>query len=231
MLKPLQKQANLTLSAPLIKMTALKIPELAALKANDQDAWNDAYDWLWPVLLGASHARLGIMFPAEVEEVAVESFEEIYEKRANLSSVEEVPDLAQDIADKRAISRWRKLMAKKRGSGKVVSLDAISQIGEGEDKARPVPAADTPHLDELDVKDLRKILITLQQELKAEFKQALNDLYIERLSYEEISQKRGWPVGSVGVYVSRGLKAMREQRKKYPRLVEEAMMFFRLLFV
>jgi DNA-directed RNA polymerase specialized sigma24 family protein len=37
----------------------------------------------------------------------------------------------------------------------------------------------------------------------------LSDFFLGGLSYEEIAKKRGVAVGSVGVYLKRGLEAMR----------------------
>jgi DNA-directed RNA polymerase specialized sigma24 family protein len=37
----------------------------------------------------------------------------------------------------------------------------------------------------------------------------LSDFFLRGLRYEEIANKRGVAVGSVGVYLKRGLKAMR----------------------
>ena len=211
-------------------MAALKIPDLAALKANDQVAWDDAYDWLWPELYGASHARLGITFPAEVEEVAIESFEEIYEQRAGLKSVESMPALARDIADKRAINRFEKLTAKKRDARKVQSLNVTVQNDEGEERPKLDPPSETPRLSDLDLKDIRCIIKTLEAELKAEHKQALSDFFLKGLRYEEISQNRGWPIGNVGAYIKRGLETMRKQRLKYPELVKAAMQYLTMIF-
>ena len=92
-----------------------------------------------------------------------------------------------------------------------------------------VPAGKLTHLDEIDEKDIQNILETLQAELKPQHKQALSDFFIKRKTFKEISRERGWPIGSVGVYVKRGLEAMRKQRLKYPELTNEAMRYIMMM--
>jgi DNA-directed RNA polymerase specialized sigma24 family protein len=178
------------------------------------------------VVLGAAHARLGATFPEEIEDVAIEALEEIAAKVSQVKAVEEFPKLARSIAGNLAVSRWRSLTAQKRGAGKGESLDDPRMDGNHHLEPRSV----TPRLDTMDLKELRELLAALQTDLKPEFKAALDDFFLEGLSYEEISQKRGWPIGTTGVYIQRGLAAMRQQRKKHSKLLKEAAAFLRLLF-
>jgi len=199
---------------------------LNALRAGDPEAWDALFDWLWPVALAAAHARLGATFPEEIEDVAIEALEEIAAKASQVKTVEEFPKLVRSIAGNQAVSRWRSLTAQKRGAGRVESLDAPRM--DGDHYLEPQSA--TPRLDAMDLKELRKLLAVLQTGLKPEFKAALDDFFLGGLSYEEISRKRGWPIGTIGVYIQRGLAAMRQQREKNPSLLKEAAAYLRLLF-
>jgi DNA-directed RNA polymerase specialized sigma24 family protein len=87
------------------------------------------------------------------------------------------------------------------------------------------PTVNPTQIENLDAKDIQDIIETLQKGLKPEYRQALHDFYILGWSHEQISEKRGWPKGSVGVYLHRGLEAMRKQRLKYPQLTKEAMQY------
>ena len=46
-------------------------------------------------------------------------------------------------------------------------------------------------------------------ELKPPLGEVLSDFFLHGLRYEEIAKKRGMAAGSVGVYLKRGLEAMR----------------------
>jgi DNA-directed RNA polymerase specialized sigma24 family protein len=200
-------------------------PDLAALKAGDEDAWEGAFASLWPVVFAAARARLAATYPGEVEEVAIESLQALAQEVRKAKSAADLPWLARTIADRQAISRWRELTARKRGEGKVQSLDAPLNGGE------PVPelASPAPDLSALDLDELTRLLAALAEGLKPDHKAALGDFFLDGLSYEEISRKRGWATGSVGVYIQRGLAAMRQQRVNRPHLLKEAAAFLRLL--
>jgi DNA-directed RNA polymerase specialized sigma24 family protein len=178
------------------------------------------------VALAAAHSRLGATFPEEIEDVAIEALEGIAAKAFQVKTVEEFPKLARSIAGNQAVSRWRSLTAQKRGAGRVEFPDAPGMDGNHHLE----PQSATPRLDTMDLKELRELLAALQTDLKPEFKAALDDFFMDGLSYEEISRKRGWPIGTIGVYIQRGLAAMRQQREKNPSLLKEAATFLRLLF-
>jgi DNA-directed RNA polymerase specialized sigma24 family protein len=199
--------------------------DLAALKAGDEDAWERAFAALWPVVFAAAHARLAATYPGEVEEVAIESLEALTQKVRKAKSATDLHWLAKTIAERHAISRWRELTAGKRGEGKVQSLDAPLNGGD----PAPEPASPAPDLSALDLDDLSRLLAVLAEGLKPDHKTALHDFFLDGLSYKEISLKRGWASGSIGVYIQRGLAAMREQRVNRMHLLKEAATFLRLL--
>ena len=203
----------------------MQVPDLHALRKGSPDAWENAFEWLWPIALGAALSRLELTYPAEAEDVAITSMEELPAKLASVKSAEDLPRLVKTIAERCAISRWRELTAQKRGDGKVQSLDAALNGGE----PAPEPASPAPDLSTLDLDELSRLLAALAEGLKPDHKAALDDFFLKGLSYEEISRKRGWPIGTIGVYIQRGLAAMRQERKEHPNLLKEAADYLRLL--
>jgi RNA polymerase sigma factor (sigma-70 family) len=180
-------------------------PDLRALQTGDADAWNAAFDWLWPTAFAVAQLKLQPYLPNEVEDVAIEALEELVEKVRELKSVEELKPLAASIAHHRAVSLLRERFAKKRGEGKTESLDAPTD--DGGDPHDP-PLSDSP-LADLEQKELAQRLGQSLSELKPPLGEILSDFFLHRLRYEEIARKRGVAVGSVGVYLKRGLEAMR----------------------
>ena len=180
-------------------------PDLKSLKQGDADAWDEAFRWLWPTVFAVSQLKLQPYFPNEVEDVAIEALEELVEKVREVKSSEELKPLAASIAHHRAVSLLRERFAKKRGEGKTESLDAPT--GEGESK--PEPAAGDSPLADLEQKELAHRLGLSLAELKPPLGEILVDFFLHGLRYEEIATKRGVAVGSVGVYLKRGLEALR----------------------
>jgi RNA polymerase sigma-70 factor (ECF subfamily) len=154
---------------------------------------------------GRRTSRFAPYLPAEIEDVAIEALEELVEKVREVKSVEELKPLAASIAHHRAVSRLRQHFAAKRGSGQTESLDARQQeTGEFPGSA----SADSP-LTALEQKELATILRQLLTELKSPQGEVLADFFLHGLSYEEMAKKHGLAIGSVGVYLKRGLEAIR----------------------
>ena len=180
-------------------------PTLLALQTGDADEWNGAIDWLWPTVFAVAQLKLQPYFPNEIEDVAIEALEELVEKVRAVKSSEELKPLAASIAHHRAVSLLRERFAKKRGEGKTESLDALTEYGET--KHEPA-SGDSPQAD-LEQRELAERLGKSLAELKPPLGEILSDFFLHGLRYEEIAKKRGVAVGSVGVYLKRGLEAMR----------------------
>lgn len=183
----------------------MSAPNLMALQSGDADAWNAAFDWLWPTAFAVAQLKLQPYFPNEVEDVAIVALEEMVEKVRELKSVEELKPLAASIAHHRAVSLLRERFARKRGEGKTESLDAPPE--EGGNPHDP-PSNDSP-LADLEQRELAQRLGQSLAELKPPLGEILSDFFLHGLRYEEIARKRGVAVGSVGVYLKRGLEAVR----------------------
>ena len=55
----------------------MSAPHLQALQHGDAATWDAAFPWLWPAAFGAAHVILQPYLPGEVEDVAIESLEEL----------------------------------------------------------------------------------------------------------------------------------------------------------
>jgi RNA polymerase sigma factor (sigma-70 family) len=183
----------------------MSAPNLNALQTGDQDAWNAAFDWLWPTVFAVAQLKLQPYLPNEVEDIAIEALEELVDKVRSVKSVEELKPLAASIAHHRAVSLLRDRFAKKRGEGKTESFDAPVEDGN---YPHDPPSSDSP-LGDLEQRELAERLGQSLAELKPPLGEILSDFFLHGLRYEEIAKKRSVAVGSVGVYLKRGLEAMR----------------------
>ena len=109
------------------------------------------------------------------------------------------------IAHHRAVSLLREQFAKKRGAGRTESLEAVQEANMAD---CPDPAANSP-LAALEQKELAERLSGTLSDLKPPQGAVLTDFFLNGLSYEGIARKRGIPIGSVGVYLKRGLETLR----------------------
>jgi len=181
-------------------------PDLRALQAGDEAAWDEAFDWLWPTVFAVAQLKVQPFLPDEAEDLAIEALEELVEKVPSIKSVEELKPLAASISHHRAVSRLRERFAQKRGAGKTESLDApTDEAGHTNE-----PASEFSPFAELEQRELAERLRRSLSELKPPQGEVLSDFFLLGLRYEEIAEKRGVAIGSVGVYLKRGLAAMRK---------------------
>jgi RNA polymerase sigma factor (sigma-70 family) len=183
----------------------MSAPDLQALQRGDAAAWDMAFPWLWPAAFGAAQATLLPFLPAEVEDVAIESLEALVEKVRELKSVEELKPLVASIAHHRAVSLLRERFAKKRGEGRTGSPEAVQGAAVID---CPDPTANSP-LAALEQKELAECLSRTISKLKPPQGAVLKDFFLDGLSYEGIARKHGIAIGSVGVYLKRGLETLR----------------------
>src|SRR5437879_6243641 len=183
----------------------MNAPNLQALQRGEAEAWDEAFRWLWPAAFAVAQLKLQPFLPQDVEDVAIEALEALVDKVREVRSVEELKPLVASIAHHKAVSRLRGASSLKRGSGQTGPLDAHGE------EAGDCPAAGTANspLDSLDQKELAERVSDTLAALKPPLGEVLSDFFLEGLRYEEIAKKRGIAVGSVGVYLKRGLEAMR----------------------
>ncbi len=179
-------------------------PDLRRLQQGDKEAWDVAFDCLWPAAFAAARSVLHPVLTNEVEDVAIEALEALAEKVRSLKSVEDLKPLAAAIAHNRAVSLLRERFAQKRDAGKTESLD----VPAGESGHIDEPVSEASPLDKLEQKELAELLRRSLAELKPPQGEILSDFFLQDLCYEEIVQKRGVPIGSVGVYLKRGLETL-----------------------
>jgi RNA polymerase sigma factor (sigma-70 family) len=210
-----------------------------ALKSSDRKTQDDAFASLKDLVYPIAHRRLNYSFPQWVDDAVMEAMGKIFDQVDEIKSEEKLLIISKRVAMNCAVSLWRKQMTEKRGENKVGSTDQLreergdsyltsDQAPKGHVEelfAAPLaPVGDATHLDNLDTEAIQNITETMMTELNTQHRLALSDV-LEGLSYKEISQKRGWPMGTVAGYVKRGKDAMRKQRLKYTQLTKEAMQF------
>src|SRR5213083_3059640 len=158
----------------------MNAPDLRALQRGDPEGWDEAFRWLWPVAFAVAELKLKPFLPGDVEDVAIETLEEIVDKVREVKRVEELKPLVASIAHNLSVSRLRERFAKKRGAGQTESLEALQSDG---DDLIELPGGVSP-LAALEQTELAELLVEIQSELKADQRAVLGDFFLRGLSYE-----------------------------------------------
>jgi RNA polymerase sigma factor (sigma-70 family) len=187
------------------------------LAKGDPDGWNTAFRCLYPVAFEAARSKLTEPFQSECEDVAMETLSDILDAGGNLASDDELKPLTAAIARNKASDRLRRQFAGKRGGSKVQSIETADESSATD--AIFCPQSD--FLEQLSVQEVHELLIALTSDVKKEYRVVLRDHFFDHLTHKEIAKKREISVGSVGVYVQRGIASLRSAIARKPRLQQE----------
>jgi len=148
------------------------------------------------VAFAVAELKLKPFLPGEVEDVAIETLEELVDKVREVDRVEELkpwPQASRTISPSAGCANGSPKNAA-RADGKPGSLQS------GGDDPIEQSAGMSP-LAALEQMELADLLAEIQSELKADLRAVLGDFFVHGLSYEVIARKHGLAIGSVGVYL------------------------------
>ncbi len=197
-------------------MTALE-----KLGDGDRDAENKLWTCLFPVAYASAKSVLSDKFQSDCEDVATETLADIWDRISKVSDERATKALTASVALNKARDRRRRHNAAKRGGNNLESLEALQEtVADGS----PALGKDD-FIYQLTINEVRDLLIELSANLQKKHRLVLRDHFFEELSYGEIARKRGIAVNSVGVYLMRGLEAMKLAITRQPRLGSELLQF------
>src|SRR5271170_4060584 len=197
---------------------------LEALRRGDNEAWEEAFQRLYPSAFAAARHPLASLTPAEAEDVAIEALTLLLPKVKGVAEFDELRLLVITIASRKAISEKRRQLADKRGGGDLTSLDAM----QDDETIRFEPAEQAiGRLNGTDLRDLSLMLDAALAGLEPRHAELLRDFLVHHLPYKELAQKYRMPIGSVGVNLARSLEKVRLHLQSNPKLWKELAAYLR----
>ena len=187
---------------------------LDLLREGDEQAWTDAFQQLWPIILKAAGHPSSALTPSEAEEVANDALALLVLRVELVSTMDQLKALAVTIARRRAISVARAKSAAKRGL--VPGAHDASREQDSSDEM----SVDTP-LREVELAEMTLLLKEALDCLDPEIQRLLRGKISEELSYQELSLRYEMPLGTVCTKVARGLRRVRKKLESSPNLLKE----------
>ena len=175
--------------------------DIAQLKTGDRPAWERAFEILYSIGLSVCCASAPDLNHHDHEDVAVESVTQVVNYVEQAGSFEECKRLVVTIAKNRLLDRFRQRATQKHGAGRVESLEQQ----EGFDA--PDPGQQTPDVHVLNGEWGLMLAAGLKQ-IPEQYRKVVEDFYLNGLTQQEIAERHGLKLGSIGVYLDRGLKAL-----------------------
>src|SRR5271154_5097765 len=197
---------------------------LAALGKGDEEAWDEAFERLYPSAFAAARHPLASLTPAEAEDVAIEALTLLLPKVKQVAEFDELRLLVITIASRKAISEKRRQLADKRGGGDLTSLDAM----QDDETIRFEPAEQLlSRLNGTDLRELSRLLDAALSGLEPRQGGLVRDFLMHHLPYKELAEKYRMPIGSVGVSLARSLDKIRTHLQAMPKLWKELAAYLR----
>jgi RNA polymerase sigma factor (sigma-70 family) len=190
-------------------------PDLKLILAGDSEVWDVAYPWLYPTAYAVARNKLinppAADYPADVDEVASESIARLAQRVPELDpppgKVTELKSLLARITDNKASDFLKKKRAQKRPTEKPFTIDEeTGQTIEPPDK--------TDTIGKLSERDMVRLIGELAKQLKPIEMDVYEDFLKLGLKHREISEKRGIPIGSVGVHIKNIHEKLRKMLRK-----------------
>lgn len=173
---------------------------LEQLRSGDPSAWDKAFGHFFGLLMGMLGARFQTLAIQDHEDVARDAILKLIDHCVDTAqSLEELTKAVVVIARNLALDELDKRKAQKRGEGKIESLEGQPEGTEPLSSSSPP----TP-LQEVEQQEQAFLVRAAVEQLPERYRDVLLDYYFLGLKQQEIADKRGMKIGSIGVYLARG---------------------------
>lgn len=177
--------------------------EIEQLRANDRTAWNRAFEVLYAISLSVCCSTASTMNRQDHEDVAIEAVTEVIDYVERVGSFEECKRLVVTISKNRLLDRFRSKATVKHGAGQVESLEQQEGF-EAVDHNQRQP--DALVLAGENAMILKRALLGVPEQ----YRLVVEEFYLRGLTQQQIADRLGLKIGSIGVYLDRGLKALKQ---------------------
>ena len=189
------------------------------LKKHDHDSWSEAFPILWKIAFRCAKTASLNLSIEEAKDVAAQVISEISTYVKKVDTYDGLKALTASISRRKAISFLRKKTAEKRGDARTQSINDVNS--DGEEFVLQIPANDSDPATDMQVADLIIFVRIFVKTLDGKVGEVIVCVFIEGLSYKEVSDKLNIPVSTVGVYLSRGIQRLRKKIEEQPDLVKQ----------
>lgn len=145
------------------------------------------------------------------EEVTQEVFVTLYKNLAKFDTTRPFRPWLLRLASNQALSELRK--QKVRQGDKIVSIDALKEVGFEASESDQLSQGETVSVDALTILEQRfetQQVFQLLDTLDEKYRQVLLLRYAQDLSYEEIAQRLGQPLNTIRTWIKRGLDKLKQ---------------------
>jgi RNA polymerase sigma factor (sigma-70 family) len=191
---------------PLLQGACMDI-DIEHLRKGDRETWFRAFEVLYTISMSVCCSNAASLSHQDQEDVAVEAITKLCDYVAKVNNFDECKKLIVTITKNSLRDRFRQLATEKHGAGKVHSLEQQENFDAPDDNAgQPDEIA-------MDA-EWALLLSRALNQVPERYQKVVSAFYIEGLTHQEIADRHGLKIGSIGVYVERGLQALAKALQK-----------------
>ena len=188
---------------------------LAQLKAGDERAWNSAFTCLYGLAFNVLQGMKLTLQIQDLEEAAQDAIIEIINKYVETAEeIDDLKKLAITIAKRKALDLLDKYGAGIRDHRKTDSLNAVDSEGQPLISEKRLPSDQNSPQILADKVERALLLREAMKELPENKANLLSDYYFNELTQQELADKYGMKLSSVGGYLNRALDDLEKILKK-----------------
>lgn len=186
--------------------------DLNDLRRSDPEAWDHAYPVLWGVAMEVAGQNFPTGSLQDHEDLSIRTIEKVRQRLPDCPGIdnkEKLRAFTATVAKGEAIDHLRSVLTKKRGTGKVDSLENYSETS-AKVLDEQIPQPDAAMMG----RELAELVSELFLKLKPMNSEILYRAFILKQTHAEIAKATGLARGSIGEYVKRALDAARASIQK-----------------
>ena len=185
----------------------------AKLRTGDEFAWKKVFPQLHPLATGIAYNL--VQSRDDAEDISMEVLAELarpgFLENIGITTLERLRGYLAGMVRNKAKDFLRKKTAQRRGDGKVWNF---SEIAESKFSNTQIDAASPDNLHHnVEMRETESRIHTILKELPEKEKILVEGFYMQGHTYQELSNMHGFPIGTIGVYLSRALVKMRTRLK------------------
>ncbi|MFA6546193.1 MAG: sigma-70 family RNA polymerase sigma factor, partial [Limisphaerales bacterium] len=181
--------------------------EIEQLKAGDRTAWNRAFEIFKAISLSVCCSTAPDLNHHDHEDIAIEAITSAVKYVKEGKSFEECKKLVFTISRNRLNDRFSHDSADKRRYDLGESLEAKESFDAAD------PGQERPDVAVINGEQALILARALKQ-VSEKYRKVVEEFYFNGHTQQEIADRRGLKIGSIGVYLSRGLEQLHKILKK-----------------
>ena len=184
---------------------------VAKLRTGDEFAWRKVFPELHQVATGVAYNL--VLSIEDAKEISLACLAELAKpgclEQVGIQTLDRLKGYLIGIVRNKAKDFLRRKTAQRRGEGNVWNFSDLAKDDDGPTEIET--SSDENLQEEVEKREAQKEILNVLDTLPEKERMLVKGFYIQGNTYQELSEMHGIPTGTIGVYLSRALKKLRNR--------------------